>query len=131
MNMKYPIAVLTILVILAAGIIYLGAATVTPKQMTITGEVVDLHCYMHSALKGPGHEACAITCAKSGEPVGILENKTNRVYLALGAEHGTPGQLSPGTKLLLPYMAKQVTVKGELFDRGGLKAIVIQKVTKA
>ena len=123
------LAFLVILAVIVAGVFYLGGAAEKPK--TVTGEVVDLHCYMHSGLKGPGHEACAISCAKGGEPIGLLQNKTNKVYLLLAPEHPTPGGQNPAVKLLVPYMAKQVTIKGERFTRGGLNAIVVSKISKA
>ncbi len=87
----------------------------------VTGEVVDLACYLAEGLKGPGHRDCAEKCIKSGLPVGILSG--DQVYLAMGSEHG------PANATLAPLAAKQVTVEGNVTERNGVHLIAIKKVT--
>ena len=38
------------------------------ELQTVSGEVVDLSCYLEHKAKGPGHRKCAISCAKKGLP---------------------------------------------------------------
>ena len=88
MNRRWIAAAMVIVVALAAVMAFsaLGWAKDTkmaPKQMTITGEVVDLWCYLDHKAMGAGHKACAVACAKAGNPIGILDAKGN-VYLAFG-----------------------------------------------
>src|SRR4051794_27049043 len=50
----------------------------------VTGEVVDLMCYLdHNAL-GEKHAACGSKCVKGGGPVGIVSG--DKAYLVVG-EH--------------------------------------------
>jgi hypothetical protein len=42
-----------------------------PKQ-TLTGELVDMACYLNEGAKGADHQECASMCAKDGIPVGLL-----------------------------------------------------------
>lgn len=88
---------------------------------TITGEVVDLACYLGHGERGPGHKDCAQKCITSGLPVGIKSEKT--LYLAIGSEH------APANAALASLAAQQVTVEGEATERDGVHLIVVKKVT--
>jgi len=94
-----------------------------PKVISVTGEVVDLWCYLDRGAKGEAHRDCAMTCAKAGNPIGILDDK-GKVYLLLGAE-----MHSSGESMLVEHMAHQVTVKGAEKASGGIDAIYVSSVT--
>ena len=53
-------------------------------DMTVKGEVVDIACATgkKEAGKGDAHAACAMTCAKSGQPVGLLT--ADAIYTVTG-----------------------------------------------
>jgi hypothetical protein len=44
---------------------------------TVTGEVIDITCYVRHDSKGPKHTKCATVCADLGMPLGLLEDETN------------------------------------------------------
>ena len=88
---------------------------------TITGEVVDLACYLNEGAMGPGHRECAQKCISSGLPVGIKTE--NGLYLAISSEHG------PANKTLASLAARQVSVEGTVSERDGVHLIAIKKVT--
>ncbi|MBI3586995.1 MAG: hypothetical protein HY088_07700 [Ignavibacteriales bacterium] len=94
-------------------------------EVSVTGEVIDTKCYLTGMMGGKGaeHEACAIACMKGGLPVGILEEKTGKVYI-LAPEKGTKG----ANETLLPYAAKTVTVKGKIMEKGGAKVLLYSSV---
>ncbi len=87
---------------------------------TITGEVVDLACYLGEGAAGAAHRDCAQKCIASGLPVGIKSGDT--VYLAISGEHG------PANKTLASLAAQQVTVEGIVSERNGIHLIAIKKV---
>jgi len=99
------------------------------KQITVVGEVVESQCYI-TGLNGPGtglsHKECALKCAKGGIPLSILEDKTGTLYLAGQSKKAMAG----ATELLLPFVAEKVKVTGRLFERGGMKMLLISKVNK-
>ena len=104
-----------------------------PKEVTITGEVVSVLCYMKDGSRGIGHKECARKCAEKGMPLGILEEaKTKdgktvtRLYVSVGKEHG-----DPGVSLLIDHIGERVTVVGVPSTRGGVRGIVISSVKKA
>jgi hypothetical protein len=99
------------------------------KQITIIGEVVESQCYI-TGLNGPGkghaHKECALTCAKGGIPLSILEDKSGTLYLAGQTKKAQSG----ANELLIPFIAEKVKVTGHVFEKGGMKMLLINKVTK-
>jgi len=94
------------------------------EEKTIKGEVIDLSCYVAEGAKGDAHKECAIACIKAGQPAGILEEGTGKVYIAAKEEDHLK---NPGTELL-PYVAKMVEVKGKVNERGGVATIDIKEI---
>lgn len=96
------------------------------KPIELTGEVVDAWCYT-SQVMGPGrgekHKACALACAHGGVTLGILDEKTNELFIAAKYRGYT------GCKeLLLPFVAKRVKVKGWVARKGGCTLLKIKSV---
>ncbi len=99
-----------------------------PQTMTITGQVVDLACYMRDPLHGvaAGHASCAMACANAGLPRGIMDSKTNQVYLSLGKN-----MMGPTGMDVKDYMNKKVEVTGRVFKRNGIQAIEVATIKDA
>ena len=94
------------------------------KEVTITGHVIDPLCYVTMNMVGEKHKKCAVMCAKNGVNLGILEKGTDIIYLAFPEGHGNPNEK------LMAFIEEDVKVTGKLWEKGGLKAIQIQKVEK-
>ena len=84
------------------------------KIQKITGEVVDLMCYLDHGAKGEKHKGCAATCIKNGGPVGLLSG--DQLYLIVG-DH------KPMNAELADKAAQTVTVTGKVVERNGMKMI--------
>jgi hypothetical protein len=89
---------------------------------TITGEVLDMACYMKSGAHGDGHKECAADCIKGGSPMGILTSD-NKVYL-LVENHDKADAYAEAKK----HAGEQVTVTGTLSERNGINAIIADDV---
>jgi hypothetical protein len=92
------------------------------SQVKLVGEVIDTACYVSHGSRGPEHLECARECAAQGIPLGILEEKTGRVFLSLPADHSNPNAK------LLDFIARRVEVEGMVFSKGGLRGIFVQSV---
>jgi hypothetical protein len=95
-----------------------GKMTAAPKSgsdLTVTGEVLDMACYLDHGASGEKHAGCAETCISSGLPVG-LKSADGTVYLLIG-EH------KPANAELAKYAAKTVTVKGKFVNRDGINLL--------
>ncbi len=108
----------------AAVLVIVVAGLAQPKGPTVTvkGEVVDLWCYLEGGDHGDKHKECATTCAKAGNPIGIVDAKGN-VYLTAGIEDHQPAQ-----QVLLDKMAETVTVTGTLVRKGGTRLLYVKSV---
>lgn len=91
------------------------------KAATVTGEVIDVACYVAHAGRGADHKECATKCVTGGMPVGILTDK-GEVILAVTDDH------TAANTLLAPLLATKVKAEGELSSRGGVKVLAIAKV---
>ena len=93
------------------------------QEILVTGEVLDMTCYIASNLSGPGHANCARICIRNGAPAGI-KTQDGKVYLLTGK----PGQ-SINTKLA-DYAAKIVTIKGKESFRDGFAQLQVEEIRK-
>ena len=85
------------------------------QATTITGEVLDMACYLDHGATGAKHADCAKTCIESGLPVGIKATD-GKTYLLIG-EH------KPINKELAAYAAKTITVRGKIVSRDGFNMV--------
>ena len=53
------------------------------QDVTLTGEVLDMACYVDHGAAGEKHADCAKKCIASGLPVGIKANDS-KTYLVIG-----------------------------------------------
>lgn len=123
--MKRALAVLGLASVLAFSLVALAQAEETkapakaqPKTMSVTGELVDLGCYLGHGAKGEGHKECALKCAAMGMPIGILTSKGDLYLLTVSHDDADPFNQCKD------WMAEQVTVTGKTMERDGMKAIV-------
>jgi hypothetical protein len=91
-------------------------------KTTMTGEIVDMDCYMSGGMHGADHKSCAAKCIANGIPMGLL-TKDGKVYV-LTAPHENQ---DPYNKLK-KQAAETVTITGEVFTRGGVQSIQVDEV---
>jgi hypothetical protein len=87
----------------------------------VTGEIVDLMCYIDHAATGDKHAACGTKCIKNGGPVGIVSN--GKAYLVVG-EH------KPINDELADSCGKTITLKGKVAERDGMTMLENAEVVK-
>ena len=94
-------------------------------EMTLTGEVVDVVCYLsHDAQGlGKGHTDCAKKCITGGLPVALKVG--DQLYLASMGDH------TAANAKLAPFAGRQVTVHGKVLERDGQRLILVSEVEKA
>jgi hypothetical protein len=92
------------------------------SMKTVTGEVLDMACYLDHGASGEKHAGCAEKCISSGLPVG-LKTSDGMVYLLIG-EH------KPANSELAQYAAKTITVKGKYVSRDGMNLLENVEVVK-
>jgi len=119
------------ILILAAVSIMLAAVTFgqekpVSKEATITGEVIDVACYLSSGARGEDHVACAKACAKAGGALGIL-TADGKVYVSLLPDD----HKNNPNHLLVDHVGHNVEAKGYVRAKGGLNGIMVRSVAMA
>lgn len=97
------------------------------KKGSEKGEVVDMACYMAHGANGKAHAQCAKGCLLGGMPAGLL--KADGSVTLLIANHGN-AKSEKAMKSLQKLAGEQATVSGDMVNRGGMNAIVVEAVTK-
>jgi hypothetical protein len=92
---------------------------------TITGEVIDLSCYLANGQdgRGPEHKECAIMCAKAGSALAIL-TQSGVIYFPVSPM----GKNNNGK--LLDFVGDNVKVTGTVVSQSGINGIKIESVKK-
>jgi hypothetical protein len=92
-------------------------------EILVTGEVLDMTCYIANNLSGPDHAECARICIRNGLPVGI-KAQDGKVYLLTGEPgHSVNAELAD-------YAAKIVTIKGRQTMRDGFAQLQVEEIRK-
>ena len=101
----------------------LAAGSDAGKSITVNGYVLDSACAFTKGLKKPISPQCAQACAKAGSPLVILSDN-GTIYWPIADTTPSSGQ----NEKLLPFAGQKVTASGKAYDRGGSRAIVIEKI---
>src|SRR5215470_9727499 len=113
-----------ILFVLLAAAICTNAAD--NPTVTVKGYVLDSACAFTKGLSKPISKQCATSCANAGSPLVILADD-GTIYWPIASTMPSSGQ----NPKLLPYAGDKVAATGKVYQRGGSKAIVIEKIEAA
>jgi hypothetical protein len=118
--LKTSSVILGLSAVLALPAINFGADSDAATK-SVTGEVVDLMCYLDHGAKGEKHQGCAQKCIKGGGPVGLLSGED--LYLVIG-DH------KPMNEELAPKAGQTITLKGKVVEKHGMKMIENAEIEK-
>jgi hypothetical protein len=116
------------------------AAAATPEQkavlaggkpMTVSGELVEVSCFLQLGKRGEKHIPCGTKCLQNGQPFGVV-TAGNQLYLLMAEEHDPrrDGQADLRTALI-PLLAKQVRVTGMHTMHNGYHALFVSAAAAA
>jgi len=112
--------------IAVAGMLGMGCGSVRSADttdVTLAGEVVDLHCYLTRGASGAEHAGCGNACLARGVTPGFLA-EDGRVFVLLGARP------FPVKDQIAGLAGDPVTVTGTPVERGGLRALQLKTVER-
>ncbi|HEY7729232.1 MAG TPA: hypothetical protein VID50_12370 [Candidatus Eisenbacteria bacterium] len=98
--------------------------------ITVSGEVIDVFCYLDRGLTGEIHRQCAIDCIHGGMPMGLLTRDGQVILLCKHHDYAMDPYIVTYAKPyndLIEWAARQVQVGGFLLQRKGWKAIEVIK----
>ena len=122
--MRHPQLLLVLFTTVLAGIFTTDAPMAQPKgePVTVTGEVIEMWCFLEAGDRGAAKKACATACAKAGNPIALIDDK-GELYVLAGLKSHQPAQ-----ELLLDKMSERVTVTGVLVKNPKAQMIYIESV---
>jgi len=101
------------------------AAAPAANETTITGQVVDVNCYITMGASGASHKTCAVACAKAGVALAILSSD-GTLYMPVSAKPG-----DPQNSRLEPFAEGKVKVTGTHRMSSGMHTIQIKTIAAA
>jgi hypothetical protein len=116
---------MTFLIAALAAAALLGSAQ-GQTEKTVTGWVLDSACAFTKGLAKPISRECALTCAKKGSQLVILQDDGS-IYWPIADSMPAVGQ----NDRLRPYAGKRITASGKVYSRGGSQAMVIETLAAA
>ncbi len=95
------------------------------KESTIIGEVIDIKTYIAFGMKAdnPDRKAAAEASMNAGNPLGILEKGTGKIYLVTSVQ-----QNENVNAKLRDYLGLRVYTKGVVYRKAGLQLIVMSDI---
>jgi hypothetical protein len=100
------------------------------KPVTVTGEIIDLSCYLQVGKHGEKHKSCGQKCLNNGQPIGLL-TKDGSIYMLMDEEHDPrrDGQTEL-RKAATDHFAHVMEVSGTETTVRGVHAIYVQGFLK-
>ena len=93
-------------------------------EVTLKGEIVDMHCYITRGDKGPGHAGCAKACITRSVTPGFLA-ADGKLYVLLDEK-----PFSVKDKVA-DLAGQQSSLTGVIVERDGLRAIILKHIEAA
>jgi hypothetical protein len=104
---------------LSAGLV----GTALAAEKAVTGTLEDSFCFVTMGAHGPDHKKCAMSCAKKGIPVALVEQGTDKMYILL-----PPKNNSALPADVIEKMESEVTVTGDAYDKGGVSYLTVKSL---
>jgi hypothetical protein len=98
-------------------------AKTNAADVTLSGTVVDMFCYLQNGNHSAKHTSCSKSCIEKGVPAGFLADD-GTLYVLFDQ---TPGSVKDKVAGLVDVPA---TLKGTPMTRGGVKGIQIKSIEK-
>ena len=99
----------------------IAADAPAPAETTLTGEIVDMHCYTSRGARGEEHAGCANACLSRDVPAGFLADD-GTLYLLINEKPVSVKEKVAGKA------GRKVTVHGKVVERSGVKALQLSSV---
>jgi hypothetical protein len=95
------------------------------SDFTLTGQVIDMNCYVTMGASGAAHKQCATACAKAGVALAILGSDGN-VYMPVSRKPA-----DPQNSRLVPFAEARVKITGTHRMSSGIHTIEIKTIDAA
>ena len=130
MMKKMHVFVAAILVLFVAWAFTAPAGTPKPEKGMLIGEVIDIAGYGMFGRLGKEHMEAGKYRASHGFPVGILEEETGDLWIAVYRLPVPAAGMQTANGVLTPHMGTTVVAQGVKYRRKGLNLIRLSLVSE-
>ena len=104
-----------------------GGLAHAADDVTVNGVVVDLISYMSSGVKADSPQGVEIVkaSAAAGNPLGILEDGTGRLYVVTMKQANTGAN-----QTLTAWIGTRITAKGQVYTKGTTRVLILTTIGK-
>ena len=97
------------------------------SAMTVSGEIVDMSCYLQLGKHGEKHVACGKKCLANGQPIGLV-TAAGDIYLLMEEEHDPrrDGATSAFRKAATDHLGHIMEVTGTAAGHMGVRGLFVQ-----
>ena len=128
--MKKIVFALGVVVAVFTVVAYVSAGTPREEEVVIVGEVIDIANYGMLGRRGEENREAGQYRAKNGFPIGILEEETGKIYIAVYRVPVPAAGLTTANGVLSPFMGQTVVVSGVKYSMPGLNVIQVSIVSE-
>ena len=93
-----------------------GGKSKPPQDVTLTGRIVDLHCFMTEKFESEDRVKCTADCIRAGVPA-ALATEDGVVIIGKGAKGAA--------QAVAAFAYEEVELRGKLYERYGVRYIDI------
>jgi len=122
---RFVAASMLLIAALLFGAMAFAKTQATPPAVPVTGEIVDLSCYLGHGAKGAAHKECAAQCISAGGPMGLL-TPSGALYV-LTMNHEKQDAFNEAKK----YAGAKVKIAGPTSIKNGTRALQVDRVEPA
>ena len=98
------------------------------RRVRVSGEIVDISCYLELGKHGAAHVDCATKCATNGQPIGLLAANQTLYFLFPEEHHPRRDGQAEVRSALIPMMGKTVTLAGTATTVRGSRGLFLNNV---
>lgn len=98
------------------------------RAKTISGEVVDVSCFLQLGKRGEAHIPCGQQCVRNGQPIGVLTD-SGRLYLVVPEEHHPrrDGEVNIRERFA-ELMGKRIRISGMVTEYRDYRALFVRSL---
>lgn len=129
--MKKLIAVCTLLIV-TTGVAYVAAdisTAVTPEKGIVVGTAIEISTYATQGMTDADIPAMVSRC-QQGFPVGILDESTGEIWIAIFRNNAPASAQETGNKHLESFMGKKVSAQGMKYKAKGINVMRVAVISE-
>lgn len=126
-TLSVAVAVFTVVAYVSAG---MSEIVPSPEEVVMVGEVIDIASYGMLGRLGEENRESGLYRAKNGFPIGILEEETGKIYIAVYRVPVPAAGLTTANGVLSPFMGQKVVISGIKYSMPGLNMVQVSIVSE-